>query len=165
MLIIAFGVIVAGCGPLVDPPPAATPEAAAPSVTPDAPAARGISHVAVPKLSQDGFRRRAELITVRVRNLSWQADDLQRMVQLVRDNLDNLTHGELLIIATIVDLTSRSFRIIDRQQDRMSHVGSVAVRGQRQSAIRYDDVGALIENPPYYTPFPRHHAVTRLSRS
>lgn len=60
---------VAGCG-LVEAPPAASPSQLAPPVAREVPAARGIAEVSVPTLSRDGFGRRAEQITLRVRNLS-----------------------------------------------------------------------------------------------
>ena len=61
---------LAGCGALVEGPPAETPAQLASAVTPDNPATAGIAKVALPTLSQDSFRRRAAAISVRVRNLS-----------------------------------------------------------------------------------------------
>ena len=63
--------VAPGCG-LVEEPPAAPPADVAPPVVPEVAAARGIDRVVVPPLSRDGFQRRAERITVRVRNLSCQ---------------------------------------------------------------------------------------------
>ncbi|MEZ5081683.1 MAG: trypsin-like peptidase domain-containing protein [Thermoleophilia bacterium] len=69
--LIALGVLLLpGCGLVVDEPPAESPRELAPAVTPEAPAARDIGDVRVPALSQDGYERRAERLTVRVRNLS-----------------------------------------------------------------------------------------------
>ena len=71
LLLVAAALAVAqGCGGLSAEPPAASPEELSPRVARDAPAARGITQVKIPTLSQDGFKRRAESITVRVRNLS-----------------------------------------------------------------------------------------------
>lgn len=64
--------VLGGCPGLVDAPPEASPQKTGPKVTPDVAAARGISRVALPTLSQNGFRRRAAHMTVRVRNLSCQ---------------------------------------------------------------------------------------------
>jgi S1-C subfamily serine protease len=69
-LALAAAALAAGCG-LVEAPPEA-PAGNAPAVLPDAPAARGIAGVTVPTLSRDGYQRRAERVTVRVRNLSCQ---------------------------------------------------------------------------------------------
>jgi S1-C subfamily serine protease len=71
LLLVAAALAVGqGCGGLAAEPPAASPEKLSPPVAGDAPAARGITQVRIPTLSQDGFERRAESITVRVRNLS-----------------------------------------------------------------------------------------------
>jgi S1-C subfamily serine protease len=69
--VLAIGGLVAaqGCG-LVAEPPRESPREEAPAVTPDAPAARDIGRVTIPVLSRDRFERRAETITLRVRNLS-----------------------------------------------------------------------------------------------
>jgi S1-C subfamily serine protease len=72
MLLLAAGVLWAGCGALAEAPPHASPAQQAPAVTPDAPAAKGIARVELPTLSQDSFTREATQITVRVRNLTCQ---------------------------------------------------------------------------------------------
>jgi len=61
-----------GCGFVADAPPAESPEEVAPKLVAEAPATKGITEVKVPTLRQDGFRRRAAAISVRVRNLSCQ---------------------------------------------------------------------------------------------
>lgn len=68
-LAVAVLSIMGGCG-LVDAPPSQSPSQVAPPVLKDAPASNGIVAVNVPTLSRDGFKRRAERITLRVRNLS-----------------------------------------------------------------------------------------------
>jgi S1-C subfamily serine protease len=59
-----------GCLGLVAATPEESPSEVAPRVTPDAPAARDIGKVSIPTLSRDSFERRAERITVRLRNLT-----------------------------------------------------------------------------------------------
>jgi S1-C subfamily serine protease len=54
----------------VEAPPDATPRQLAPRVVREVPAARNITRVTIPRLSRDGFERRARQITVRVRNVT-----------------------------------------------------------------------------------------------
>ena len=58
MLLIVVGVLAAGCGALVETPPRATPQQEAPGVTPDAPAAKGIARVELPKIGRASCRER-----------------------------------------------------------------------------------------------------------
>jgi S1-C subfamily serine protease len=69
-LMVAALALAEGCGGLAPEPPAESPQQLAPPVVTDAPAARDIGQVTIPTLSRDSFERRAETITVRVRNLS-----------------------------------------------------------------------------------------------
>lgn len=61
--------MLSGCSALVEAPPDRSAQDSAPAVLADDPAARGIANVRLPTLSEDGFERKAEALTVRVRNL------------------------------------------------------------------------------------------------
>lgn len=68
-MVVAAAMAGAGCG-LVPAPPAASPAQRAPSVEPDAPAVAAALRSRAPTLSRDGYERRAQAITVRVRSLA-----------------------------------------------------------------------------------------------
>ncbi len=69
-LLLPVVLVVAGCAGLASEPPSASPESLAPPLEEEVPAAEGIVRVRVPSLAQDGFERKADRLTVRVRNLS-----------------------------------------------------------------------------------------------
>lgn len=65
--------LLAGCGGVIsDRPPDRSPQDLAPKLVEENAAARSVTGVTVPSLSQDGFDRRANRISMRVRNLSCQ---------------------------------------------------------------------------------------------
>lgn len=65
--------VAAGCGGvLADAPPAESPEEMAPTLVAENAAAKSVTSITIPTLTQDGFERRANLISMRVRNLSCQ---------------------------------------------------------------------------------------------
>lgn len=55
---------------MADAPPDASPEEIAPALVEENAAAKEVAKITIPALSRDGFDRRANLITMRVRNLS-----------------------------------------------------------------------------------------------
>lgn len=70
LLLIPATALAAGCGALADAPPGASPEDVAPTLVTESPAARSVTSMTVPTLDQDGFDRRANRLTMRIRNLS-----------------------------------------------------------------------------------------------
>lgn len=119
-----------GCGALVDAPPSATPEEAAPAVSPDAPAAKGIARVTLPTLSQDSFRRRAAQITVRVRNLSCEGVGTGSGFALNKRTLVTNRHvvagAELLEVATS---DGRTLRVSAAEVGVLGDIAFVTVDG------------------------------------
>ena len=95
----------------------------------------------------------------RVGDLGWQTKDLEPVMHLVSDNLDNLTHRELNVIATVVDLPSRHLGLVHRQQHRMGEIPSVAMRHQAKAALRQDQERAFVEHATDNTPFPRQQLI------
>ena len=66
----------------------------------------------------------------RIRGLRRQTDDLQFVLHLVGDNFDNLTNGELPIVAAVVDLTGGCIRVINREQHAMCQVSGITMSHQ-----------------------------------
>lgn len=64
--------LATGCGAVADAPPDMSAEEASPPLIAENAAARSVTSITVPALTQDGFERRANLISMRVRNLSCQ---------------------------------------------------------------------------------------------
>ncbi len=57
---------------MADAPPSGSAEEAAPALVAESAAAKSVTSITIPTLTQDGFERRANLISMRVRNLSCQ---------------------------------------------------------------------------------------------
>lgn len=67
-LLLAFGSLASGCAGLADAPPSAEPQLTNPDVQQLSPVVDRAATVSLPKLARDGATRRAEKLTVRVRN-------------------------------------------------------------------------------------------------
>lgn len=70
VLVVLLPALATACAAVVDEPPTESPARMSPPLLREAAAARGIERVTVPPLSRDSYERRAERLTVRVRNLS-----------------------------------------------------------------------------------------------
>lgn len=72
VLVVSLSWLATACAAVVEEPPVESPAQMAPPLVREVAAARGIERVTLPPLSRDSFERRAERLTVRVRNLSCQ---------------------------------------------------------------------------------------------
>jgi S1-C subfamily serine protease len=158
-LLVAAAMVASGCAGLVEAPPGTPPEKVGPKITPEADAARGISRVAVPTLSQNGFQRRAESITLRVRNLSCQglgtgsgfAIDSTTLVtnRHVVEGADlleiNTSDGQSLDVSTaeVGVLGDVAFVTVDGALPRTADLQGAARQGSEIAAVGYPLGGPL----------------------
>lgn len=124
-LLLAAAVALPGCGGLVPEPPAEPPERAGPPVLPDAPAARGIAHVEVPALSRDGYRRRAERLTVRVRNLSCEGVSTGSGFAVDASTL--ITNRHVVAGADLLEVNTSDGRTLEVSAAEVAVLGDIAL--------------------------------------
>ncbi len=124
LLVAAAVAVAAGCGGLAAEPPAASPERLSPPVDRDAATARGITQVRIPTLSRDGFERRAEGITVRVRNLSCAGLGMGSGFAIDRSTL--ITNRHVVAGASRLEVNTSDGRTYDVTAAEVGVLGDVA---------------------------------------
>ena len=121
--LLVAAVAAPACG-LVEEPPAAAPADVAPAVVREVAAARGISRVAVPALSRDGFQRRAERVTVRVRNLSCQGVGTGSGFAVYQSTL--VTNRHVIAGADLLEINTSEGRTLEVTAAQVGVLGDVA---------------------------------------
>jgi S1-C subfamily serine protease len=123
-MVLASIALMSGCAALVDAPPAETPSEAAPTVTPDNTAAAGIARVTIPTLSQDSFHRRAERITMRVRNLNCGGVELGS--GFATDAHTLVTNRHVVAGASLLEVDTADGRSLQVKTARVGVLGDIA---------------------------------------
>jgi S1-C subfamily serine protease len=130
LLIVFCTLGLAGCGMGVVDGPQGSPAGSAPHVVPDAPAAHNLARVRIPQLSQDGYRRRAERLTLRVRNLSCEGVAVGSAFAMTRDTL--VTNRHVVAGAQELEVDTfdgRSLRVDEAGAGALGDIAFIHVTG------------------------------------
>lgn len=123
-IVLACAACAAGCAGLVEEPPAAPPDKVAPAILQEAPAARGIARTTLPTLSQNSYKRRAQRITVRVRNLSCQGVGIGSGFAINRTTL--VTNRHVVTEADVLEINTSDGRTLQVTAAEIGVLGDVA---------------------------------------